>query len=322
MTYVKKHNSFTFVQQLNFRIRKICDMYFRSLIFFSIFFILSSCAKKSKDLKGNDLEQWNLKGNIKSVSEINYSETGKYDTNILFNNDGFVTKQTSYNPDGSLIRKWVYKYDGQNRKLTRDCYVQKDSLSYTMHYYYNESGKIAGTKTVKSNGILGSQYDCQYDKNQNVIKETTIGENATFENLVMQKYNDKNNVISETYIDSVLHREWKQTYQYNSSGLKEEISYWSMQGKLIKKTIYTYTEDKKLEKVCQFDAEIKLVSTTSYKYDNQGNLIENLALFPDNKTPQKQTFQYKYDQQGNWTFVSESTNDKLGNIMTRKLVYF
>jgi hypothetical protein len=299
-------------------------MYFRAMFYLQILglIIFNSCIKQPSSDLNDDRLQWNLKGNVESLSEITYSTSGKYVTTISFNKAGFVSEQVSYNPDHSLIRRWVYKYDEQNRKLTRDCYVQKDSLSYTMYYYYNQQGKIANTKTIRSNGVLGSQKIYQYDNNQNVTKESVLGENATLENSILHQYNEKNELTKETYIDSALHRDWKQIYKYNSKGLKEEILYLSMKDSLVKKTKYTYLENKKIDQTFVYNAENELLSTTTYKYDRQGNTIEILELLPDNKTPKKQVFQYKYDKRGNWTFLSQSANDVQENIMTRKVEYF
>ena len=75
--------------------------------------ILCSCAKRSSD-SYNDLNKSKLHGSVKSLIETDYSNSGKYTTHIVFNSGGYISKQESFNPDVSLIRRWVYEYDQKN----------------------------------------------------------------------------------------------------------------------------------------------------------------------------------------------------------------
>lgn len=295
---------------------------FFQIVLFVVLSGLISCSGNKPDNSLNDREQWNLKGNVKSLSEINYSTGGKFVTNISFNKNGFVTNQVGYNPDGSLIRKWIYQYDNQNRKLIRDCYVLKDSLSYTMHYYYNDQGKLSAIKSFSPNGLWELQTIYQYDENLNLTKEATSGEKNSAGSQVLTMYNEKKQLIEETHIDSLMHSYWKQIYTYNSKGLKVEISYKTLSDSLIKDMKYTYLENGKVDKVNLYNEAMKFISTTAYKYDDRGNTKEILNLLPDNTIQHIQVCDYKYDKYGNWIYLSETNNNKLGNIMTRKIEYY
>jgi nuclear transport factor 2 (NTF2) superfamily protein len=291
-------------------------------LFVIILFTFGSCSDKSSNSLKNDREISKLKGNVKSVSEINYSGAGKCLTNILFNRNGYITQQESFNPDGSLIRRWVYTYDPINHPVTRKCWVQKDSLSYTMYYYYNANNKLTSTKLIKSNGILGTLDSIRYDTKLNTLFEQNFGENNLLGNSLFKKFNDRNEVIEELYTEYIVHSQGKFTYKYNSKHLQEEVSSWTNKETLVSRIHTTYFEDNNIKKTESYNSANVLVSTVNYNYDKEGNLIKILELFPDNKIKNISTYNYQYDKEGNWTSFFGYVNNKLEIIMTRKLEYY
>lgn len=299
-------------------------MHFKFSLLLSVLMMLflCSCKKEKPLLLLNDLQQYNLKGNVKSITEINFSTTGKYLTRINFNQDGFITEQATYNPDGTLIRKWVNEYDRHNLKLSRHCYVHNDSLSYILRFFYNRQGKLIWTKKFDSRQFLLSQYSTNYDDHQNVIKETFLGEDATFKHLVLHTYDHQNKVAQDIYIDSVRNNSWKQIYHYNLQSQVEEITLKSPKDSLIEKISYSYLKNGKVDKVYHYNAHMKLEFITDYTYDNQGNTSEIMEMSPDNVIHKNQAFMYNYDQQNNWTLLTETVNHQPGNIITRKIEYF
>lgn len=299
-------------------------MYFRFPLLLAILIIsfFYSCNKEQQNDINNDIKQYNLKGSVKSIEEINYSVTGKYFTRILFNEQGYITEQASYNPDGTLIRKWVNTYDKDHLKLSRHCYVGNDSLSYILRYHYNSRGKLASTRLFDPNDYLISQYSTEYDDSLNVVRETFLGEDATYKHLVVHTYDDQNKIKEDIFIDSVRHQTWKQAYQYNKLSQVKEITLKSPDDSLIKTTRYTYLPNNKVDKVAHYNAKMELLSTTDYTYDTMDNIVEILEYSPDNETHQNKTYQYSYDEQGNWTLLSETVNHQPGNIITRKIEYY
>ena len=299
-------------------------MYTRHSIFIYIIllFTFNSCLKHQSENSKNDREISKLKGNVKSVSEINYSGAGKCLTNILFNKNGFISKQESFNADGSLIRRWVYSYDQNNHPITRKCWVQKDSLSYTMYYYYNADKKLTSTRLIKSNGILGTLDTIRYDTKLNTLFERNFGENNLLGNSILKKFNNRNEVIEESYSEYIIHTQGKFKYKYNSKHLQEEVSSWTNKETLVSRIHYTYFEDNNIKETESYNSTNKLVSIIKYKYDKEGNMIEKIELLPDNTIMKKSTYNYQYDKQGNWTSFFGYVNNKIETIMTRKLEYY
>jgi hypothetical protein len=292
-----------------------------SFLFFTILIIFTSCLKKSGESFKNDLIQFNLKGKVKKIIEINYSESGKYTTTIFFNEDGFISEQSSFNPDGSLIRRWKYDYDNQNRKLTRRCYVLNDSLSYTISYYYNKHDSLVSTKQVNGKSSLGPHSIISYDNKQHRINETFWDQKSTMETQINYIYSKDGMIIEETHLDSVLHQTWKQLYNYNTQGLKDEITYVSLQGKLINRIKYKY-DNEIIKEVCFYNSENKLVNTTNYSYNKEGDISETIENDLIQKKLIKHTFEYKYDKHGNWISLTGRLNENVEILMTRKLEYF
>lgn len=299
-------------------------MYFRFLLLLTTLLMsfLCSCHKEQPKDINNDVKQYNLKGNVKSITEINYSVAGKFITFILFNEEGFISEQASFNPDGTLIRKWVNTYDRGNFKLARHCYVGNDSLSYILRYYYNSQGKLACTKLFDPNEYLVSQYSTEYDDSMNVARETFLGEDATYKHLVIHVYDDQNKIKEDIFIDSVRNQTWKQAYQYNNLSQVKEIVLKSPDDSLIKTTRYTYLSNNKVDKATHYNSKEELVSTTDYTYDRMDNIVEIIEFSPDNNSRQNKTYQYSYDEQGNWTLLSESVNHQPGNVITRQIEYY
>ncbi|HLN72584.1 MAG TPA: hypothetical protein VK205_04765 [Prolixibacteraceae bacterium] len=299
-------------------------MYFRFPLLLTLLSlcILFSCKKETTRIITNDYQQYNLKGKVKSISEINYSANGKYRTIIQFDEQGFIKEQASYNPDGSLIRKWVNEYNSDHLKVSRSCYVGHDSLSYILRYYYNRQGKLIWTKLFDSNNYLESQYSTEYDDSLNIVKETFLGDDASYKNLVVHTYNDQNKIKEDLFLDTVRNHEWKQLYHYNDRSQLEEIILQSPNDSILNKTKYTYLSNNKVDKVYHYNAKMELESITDYNYDSMDNIVEILEITPDNITRKSNTYQYNYDKNGNWTFLSETENHKNGNIITRKIEYY
>jgi len=169
---------------------------------------------------------------------------------------------------------------------------------------------------------LISIYSNEYDDSLNIIKETLLGEDASFKHLVLHSYDSHNKIEEDIFIDSVRNNSWKQMYQYNNQSKVEEVIIKASNDSLINKTSYTYLIDNRLDKAFHYNGQMILQSITSYSYDSLGNVIGMRELSPDGMPIKDQSYQYNYDRQGNWTFLSESVDHQPGNIITRSIEYY
>ena len=289
---------------------------------FIIMALIATSCNKNNVVVNNEFKEWRLQGSVKAVTEIDYSNTGKYTTWLLFKPNGFIQQQSAFNPDGSLIRKWRYEYNARNQKLARSCYVLNDSLSGILHYSYNENGKIVEEKLLNPHGELISDVEYEYDVNQNEIERRFLDENAKIQGRILYRYDDKKNVIEELHIDSVLRQHWKLKNKFNQEGLNVKILYLSLNDSLIKKSTYTYLSNKQVGEACFYNGKSELISKTTYQYDKQLNTTCKLLFYVLDKKIEKHLFVYKYDRHKNWTSRMEYINNEIDDIITRKLEYY
>ena len=299
--------------------------YFMNNAYVAGFIIMAQIAvscNKSNVFVNNEMKEWRLQGSVKSVSETDYSNTGKYTTFLLFRPNGFIQEQSAFNPDGSLIRRWIFEYNSRNQKLTRSCYVLKDSLSGILHYSYNKHDKISEEKLLNPQGGLISDTEYEYDVNQNEIGRRFLNGNAKSQGQILFRYDDKKNVIEEIHIDSVLRQRWKQENKYNRKGLNVEILYLSLKDSLIKKSTYTYLSNKQVGEACFYSGKNELISKTTYQYDKYLNTTGKIIFYVPDKKIEKHIFVYEYDENNNWTSRKEYINNEIDDIITRKLEYY
>jgi hypothetical protein len=283
--------------------------------------IVASC-NKGNNVINNELKEWRLLESVKKVTETDYSNTGKYTTILLFKPNGFIQEQSAFNPDGSLIRRWKYEYNPRNQKLTRSCYVLKDSLSGILHYLYNADDKIVEEKLLDPQGRLSSDTEYEYDVNQKEIERRFKNENAEIQERILFRYDNKKNIIEETHIDSVLRQYWKLKNKYNREGLKMEILYTSLNDSLIKKSTYTYLSNQQVDEAYFYNGKNELISKNTYQYDKQLNTTIKLIYYVADKKIEKHLFVYEYDKHKNWTSRKEFINGEIDDIIIRKLEYY
>ena len=104
------------------------------IVLFAFFISCSTEQTNNAQKIKNDRSELNLKGNVKSVREINYTVIDKLgeiqkgnkqgESYILFNNKGNMIEQNS---DAGVSRKFIFKYDDKGNKIEWKMY-KKDRL--------------------------------------------------------------------------------------------------------------------------------------------------------------------------------------------------
>jgi hypothetical protein len=270
----------------------------------------------------NDLMEWKLQGPIKTISEIDYSNTGKYTTYLSFDANGLIQEQSSFNHDGSLIRKWKYEYNNRNQKIARFTYVLNDSLSEILHYSYLKNNKLADEKLLNPQGSLISLVKHEYDSVQNEIARRFFDGNAKIQGGILYTYDDKKNITEEFHYDSVFHQNVKQRKKYTTEGLNSEILYLSMNDSVLRRITNVFLPNRQIGETCIYFAGVELVSKTTYEYDKNLNVTRKLIYSTEDKTTQDHTFKYTFDKYKNWTSRNEFVNDVPVDMITRKIDYY
>nr|WP_321426932.1 hypothetical protein [uncultured Acetobacteroides sp.] len=289
-------------------------------MFWMVVFSLSIVSCSTKQVE-NDRTRQLLKGEVKSIIETCYSLSGKRATVVNFTTSGFVSKQSGYNPDGSLIRTWIFEYNMHNQPIKKICYVMNDSLSYITRYFYNKMGKLNYTIQLNSNGYSYVDSRFIYDSNKNKAEEFYYSSKKNASLKITYKYDKENRIIEQVFVDSTIHQTWRQINKY-SSGLLTESANKTMYDSLLLRQTYTYDEKDRIVDVRQFDGRNRPIMKTSYVYDSHGNKTKVITLSGDNSIKERRTYVYKYDKHGNYTFLLEYVNGDLECTTTRDIQYY
>jgi hypothetical protein len=280
-----------------------------SLLFFS--------CNKSKEIK-NDLQNQNLYGNVKSITEKTFFAVEKFgkivkgdkywydfvsiseydewvfNSYIEFNNKGYIIKSFS-------IIKEENEYNDKNQLITKQYLSKNLKIASTETYIYDNKGYLI-------------------ESNNNFSKDKT-------------KYlNDKDgNCIELNQYDSIgnLFNKVKTNISYNKEGdrIEERKSYnddGSFSSHL--KTIF----DKNGNEIesCYYDESGKIYQKINSKYNSKNLLIEYTEKQEYQKNVNEgwtKLIEHKYtkfDSNKNWTEKIEYKNGKPVEIIERKIVYF
>ncbi len=247
-----------------------------SVIIFSMIFIFSGC---SNDATKNDWKDENLKGQVKSFTELSYEiieekkQENHYKKEVKnFDQDGKTIDELLYNFEGAG-NHFIPKYNEKNEKTAMYCYVENsDKLIYRWVYSYNEKGLKTKDEIYDSSNKLTLERFFKYDEKGNKIERT-------------QKYAyNPDTTIS------------KRTFEYNDSGQNTRITTYDPFGKTVK-SHYDFAYDKKGNKIEEniLNPDGKITSKWIYKYefDKQGNWIKKTE-FAEGLYP-KTIIQRKYE---------------------------
>ena len=193
-----------------------------------------SCSKgKVASKKLNDLESEHLKGNIKSIRTITYIAKDifgdiikreiKSNNLIIYNRDGNVIENNTYNEIGTLTKKYIHIWNGSipietyyytNTGLNTKYIYTTDENGYIQEqnnynkegefynkilFKYNKKGYLIESKRYDENGTLYSKHIIERDKNNRTTKIITdaYSGNAKSDVYISYKYNEKGDLLSE-----------------------------------------------------------------------------------------------------------------------------
>lgn len=283
----------------------------------------------------NDLVRQNLSGNVKSLTEYNYSVkkvhgklqellTGKSRSN--YNNHGNKTEEYIYNADASIDTRAVYTYDN-GLLIQEDSYNPDGSKGFTNIYKYDKKGNIVSVKLYDGYGGLFLRTTSEYDDNDNEIEEINyaqVAEKDKHKDVVLNKttwqYDDKGNMVKELYYDGDSAVTKTTTYMYDNSGNKT-VQEKTESGTSLK-TTYKYDSRGKQTEEDQYDASGNIVVKITSNYDDKGNEVEQNFYDKDNNLQTHTVFQIGYDKNGNWIRKVQIDNDRTASIIVREIGYY
>jgi len=267
------------------------------------------------------LDNFDLIGNVKELREIKHVEilniSGNFevgkgqkpsgyeqpDFKILFNKRGNVTENILYNSDGSLKKKFTYKYDDMGNMIEGNIFKSDGSLKEKSTARYDENGNVIERNIFKSDGSLKEKSTHRYDENGNVIEWNDYGRDSILTGKSTSRYDENGNMIEEiTYYSFSIH-EFKITYKYDKKGkMLEKNEYNNSTNSLEKSSFYKYDRNgnKKERITYTYDLDGNRIydGKHTYKYDAKGNKIQWKMFRPNRKLKPVLKYTYKYDAKG------------------------
>ncbi len=271
----------------------------------------------------------NLKGPISSVLTKRYYAKDVYgviktgrsaaqnwlNSKCVFDSNGFLEKQISYDTAGRVVSISSYKYN--QRRLVGFSEIIDKTTTYEHEFSYNINGdKISESFYLKGKELSRSIYD--YNDKKQVIRKSEYGKTGELTSRTLYEYDELKNIKTETIKNrnGVVVRTIRYTYDVNGNIIEELI----INDDYTQKTIYKYD---------YWGREIsyELDNPTWYSsYMSEYNDFNDLKL-QENVTRsgyigERTTYEYTYDKNNNWIQRIEYKNDIAKMITIRVITYF
>jgi hypothetical protein len=274
-------------------------------LFFSItlFVILTNCFGQNRQrLISTDLERLGLKGNIKSLTHLDYdpikniSDTTSLridhfflapnNHTLVFNLDGFLTMNTEFeylHREDSLKPKgvWNYSYDSLNR-INQETYYWNNNSKDTTIWVYEYFGDSVTLIHKYDDTYKHMRY--RYEQRRNIEYLTTANSDSSYLTRVLFAYDNQNRLIrKEEYEDQntiTFIRSWAYADSLSNSpstdvGISAKHNY----GPIIIFNEYDSLQNIKLSKGVNSDKP----TITEYTYDRYGNWTERRTQLPNER---------------------------------------
>lgn len=174
----------------------------------------------------NDLKRCKLKGNVRTVTEYEYSvlpdakeaqkDALRMKSVCKFNDNGNRTEFMTYAPDGTVMSRSVYNYNDSGRLIDVKRYRGDGGLNVTTTYVYDKLGNEAEENNYDPSGTLFMNGKGKYDLNGNRIvfdRYDAIGHLFLKSNI---KYDRNGNELEEREYDSHASLQFSTTYEHGN----------------------------------------------------------------------------------------------------------
>lgn len=272
---------------------------------------LFSTSCNSRQIIKTDVNDLNLKGNVKSVrilpthkaiekfEEVIKGERIKNeqmfsDDYTIFNKAGYIIESNLYghgqaNDESTLVSKSIINYDINNKKIEKNNYYASDGRhSDIFKYKYNKLGQLIEEIHFDDNGDEYAPTVFKYDKNGNMVEKS-------YDYKYIYKYDNSNRIVEIIF------------YDHNGILREKSINKYDNLNQIRETKFYNFTGESFVKK---------------YNYDSDGNetVVEEYDL--NGKKIKTYTYKYKLDKNKNWTTKIEYLNGFPKLIYERNLEYF
>lgn len=221
--------------------------------------IISSC---SSDVKKNDLEKENLKGDVVAyLNSYKNNENVIVESLTLFNEEGMIEKKYENNPTYELVIENYFYKKGLLDTRTRLKWSDGEKVNETENYIYDESGFLI----KQTSDFFGELEKKTYEyKDGRLLKEYLP--------------NGVKEYFYSTRLDSIVQKNG--TYDireyFNELGQMTKFGIWMNKGFIIRSMEYDKNGNVVLEKVDNTGDES--IFKTNYTYDSRDNWIQQIHI--------------------------------------------
>jgi hypothetical protein len=277
-----------------------------------------------------------LRGKVKSVTEISDYHGSFNNTSTHFNNQGFITKITS-STDGQTTHETNYYYNKLGQ-LEKEINESKNSRSadttfytYDTHgkyvinstFHIHETGLTPNLKSIRTIGDYLTEYTFEGD--ELLIIGTSIYDDELSKDTTIVQYNGKYPVGTTT--------EWSfvENMQFYPNGMFKQYSEGFYGTDFRDTRTYHFHDDNEFlrKKSATYTSTGDYGSTSSftYTYNDKKDLTEVKEMSGDIVASIEEYFDYTYDDKNNWTSRKQRTKYDggewiTGYIETREIVYW
>jgi YD repeat-containing protein len=266
---------------------------------------------------------------IKEITEWNYpfigekpTETGTVSLKTLFDTNGYLLEETTYNSRGQESRRITSRFDNMGNRTEHKIFDSRNNrLTYSQMASYDHHGNKLLESGFDGLGdyrniyhrlpdgrISGVDYYSQrklkekrvFSYNGNTTSISVLGPDNRITQKITLSHDKTGNLLEEAYFDEQDNLMRRVEYDYDSSGLKtEERRYQGEQIQYRNSFIY---ENSLLVETIRTDRQGLEVVTNRYTYNDKGQLVKE-AWYNQNADDYS-TKHFTWDNEGNMVSVA------------------
>lgn len=257
--------------------------------------------KPGKDYAFN---RYNEAGNVTEL--IRFNDFGDVTGRSVYHYDekNLLTGEETFDEDGNLEEKISFDRDEKGRIVCEYIHYLDDTKD-TIHYSYNEDGKLIRKTTITDDGETEREEIFKWD-GEILLSEEVIEEGETVRKNVYE-YDENGNLIS---IDSEGADEDSHVEnEYDEKGNRLKYLKYDADENLIEKHLFAYDENNRIIEITEEDRLKK--NTVRMVYDEQGNAIGQTEI--NRQGGINHSLERDYDEDGNVTEVRAHVGGAPGN---------
>ena len=175
----------------------------------------------SYDRDGSVLDRclytYNSEHRMTKSSWIGFNDKPFFKTRYIYDNNGVLTQEVSYDGDGAMCNKSIFKYNSKGQKTEEISYDSKSALQWRVLLKYNTKGLLVeeGAYCVYGEPIYRRLY--KYNTEGKLIEEFEESCNSPMKRNTY-KYDSEGRIITKSVCIEGEPEELKFDYHYDSMG--------------------------------------------------------------------------------------------------------